>query len=244
MYTSQHSEFILTPLLNILKDGISASRAIGDGMDAYPMGEYLMQSLFLKMTGAQEQKMKCICWELATLDYEYRYDFLNNKNYGECSSYDSKNSIFNDLIAIIKKQDSSFEPSSLIDSVFLATVQSKILNMYLSSNLVAFQNKEFVFFKGKFRSLLHVNQLKYPNDSKSYPLFQSTLHKRYDEIVYKHRNRCAHNTLSYQTNKPDFSVLASSDFSYHSYFFRFAIIILIDEIFMVLFKKYLSMQHN
>ena len=82
MYTSQHSEFILTPILNILKDGISASRAIGDGMDVYPMGEYLMQSLFLKMTGAQEQKLKCICWDLATLDYEYRYDFLNKKNYG------------------------------------------------------------------------------------------------------------------------------------------------------------------
>ena len=69
MYISQHSEFILTPLIKILIDGVSACHAIGDGMDSYPMGEYLMQSLFLKMTGAQEQKMKCICWDLATTDY-------------------------------------------------------------------------------------------------------------------------------------------------------------------------------
>lgn len=76
-----------------------------------------------------------------------------------------------------------------------------------------------------------------------YSLFQSTLSKRYEEVVYRHRNRCAHNTLSYQVNKPDFSVLASTDFSYHSYFFRFALIVLIDEIFMVLFRKYVSLQN-
>ena len=102
MYTSQHSEFILTPLIRILKDGIAACRAIGSGIDSYPMGEYLMQSLFLKMTGAQEQKMKCICWELATQDYDYRYEFLNKK-YGECSTYSSKNNIFNDVKEIIRK---------------------------------------------------------------------------------------------------------------------------------------------
>ena len=51
MYISQHSDFILSPLKKILKDGIAASRAAGDGIDSYPMGEYLMQSLFLKKIG-------------------------------------------------------------------------------------------------------------------------------------------------------------------------------------------------
>ena len=37
--------------------------------------------------------------------------------------------------------------------------------------------------------------------------------------------------------------LASTDFSYQSYFFRFALIVLIDEIFMVLFRKYVSLQN-
>ena len=33
-----------------------------------------MQSIFMKMTGAQEQKMKCICWEIATIDFDLRRD--------------------------------------------------------------------------------------------------------------------------------------------------------------------------
>lgn len=50
-----------------------------DNMESYPLCEYVMQSLFLKLTGAQEQKLKCICWDIATHNYEYRYDFLNKK---------------------------------------------------------------------------------------------------------------------------------------------------------------------
>ena len=134
MYISQHSDFILSPLIKILKDGIAASRATGDGIDSYPMGEYLMQSLFLKMTGAQEQKMKCICWELATHDYDYRYEFLNKK-YGECSTYSSKNGIFKDLIEIIQKIQPSFEPSTLIDAAFLNKIQDDIEQLYSTSNL-------------------------------------------------------------------------------------------------------------
>lgn len=42
------------------------------------------------------------------------------------------------------------------------------------------------------------------------------------------------------TGAPEFSILSSSDYGYHSYFFRFAMIVLIDEIFMVLFKVYLQ----
>lgn len=241
MYISQHSEFILSPLIKILKDGIAASRAIGDGIDTYPMGEYLMQSLFLKMTGAQEQKMKCICWELATHDYDYRYDFLNKKKYGECSTYNSKNGIFNDLVEGIQKMLPSFEPSTLIDSVFLSKIQGDIEKLYSSSNLCIWQNREYRFFKAKFRTVFSSSQLNYPVSAKSYSLFQSALSKKYEELVYRHRNRCAHNTLSYQVNKPDFKVLASTDFSYHSYFFRFALIVLIDEIFMTLFRKYISL---
>lgn len=85
-----HTSFILEPLENILKKGITPGTAIDDGINAFPIGEYFMQSLFLRMTGAQEQKMKCICWELATNNYQYRYEFLKNKSYGECSSYKDK----------------------------------------------------------------------------------------------------------------------------------------------------------
>ena len=244
MYISQHSEFILTPLIRILKDGIAACRAIGSGIDSYPMGEYLMQSLFLKMTGAQEQKMKCICWELATLDYDYRYEFLNKKKYGECSSYSCKSSIFNDLIEIIRKEKPSFEPSSLIDVFFCTNALNEIDTLYRNSALCIWQSREYQFYKTHYSSFLNFNQIKYPPHINSYQLLQSPLKAKYEEIVYRHRNRCAHNTLSYQVNKPDLKALASSDFGYHSYFFRFAILILIDEIFMKLFQAYIDLQKS
>ena len=147
MYISQHSDFILSPLIKILKDGIAASRAIGDGIDSYPMGEYLMQSLFLKMTGAQEQKMKCICWELATQDYDYRYDFINRKKYGECSTYSSKNGIFNDLIEVIQKMLPSFEPSTLINEAFLNNIHDDIEKLYSTSIFVFTTDYYSIFYR-------------------------------------------------------------------------------------------------
>ena len=59
MYNSIHGEFIATPVSNVLRDGIMASASLSMGAESFPMGEYFFQSLFLRMTGAQEQKMKC-----------------------------------------------------------------------------------------------------------------------------------------------------------------------------------------
>ena len=97
----KHNEFIQTPIFNILQECVLACNGLDDNIETQPLHEYIMQSVFLKMTGASEQKLKCICWEMATEDYEYRYDFLNNKKYGECSSYDEKSKIYKDIIGQI-----------------------------------------------------------------------------------------------------------------------------------------------
>ena len=59
---SKHDKFILTPMSTILEEAIQASSGIGSGIETYPLCDYIMQSIFLKMTGYQEQKMKCIAW--------------------------------------------------------------------------------------------------------------------------------------------------------------------------------------
>lgn len=61
----------------------------------------------------------------------------------------------------------------------------------------------------------------------------------YDK-VYRHRNRCAHNTLSYQDNLPTLNKLLDNDYIYENYFLRYAILILIDKIVIALYKQYLS----
>ena len=69
-------------------------------------------------------------------------------------------------------------------------------------------------------------------------LFDTNLIEYYNKIVYKHRNRCAHNLKSYQDNLPTLTNILSETYKYENYFFRFAIIVLIDEIFIRIFNKY------
>ena len=90
MVNAKHAKFILTPIFEILKDCVNATKGIGIGIETYPLCEYIMQTTFLKMTGASEQKLKCILWEIATNDFHFRYEFLKT-SYGECSNIKEKN---------------------------------------------------------------------------------------------------------------------------------------------------------
>ena len=53
----------------------------------------------------------------------------------KCSTYSSKNGIFNDLIEVTQKIQPSFEPSTLIDAAFLNKIQDDIEQLYSTSNL-------------------------------------------------------------------------------------------------------------
>lgn len=307
MYTFQHYKFITTPLSKILEDGVNASRGIGSGIETYPLCDYIMQSIFLKMTGAQEQKMKCICWELATNDYEYRYKYLK-KNYGECSDYNSKNSVYSDIIQQITKLNPDFSIYSIMENIEITNEeQEEIRNNYINKEInkgIKNENKRrkekekniltedeknkmrlgmqsslqkkmkdiniSELYRGKRNEKLinqivdkiffnaGWNQKEYKDFQDNYKkvfcpsffitsnngLFAPNLQNHYDEIVYKHRNRCAHNLTSYQQDLPTLSTLANPDYIYHNYFFRFAILILIDEIFICLYKKYVEALEN
>jgi len=120
MYHSIHRDFIQTSIKEILIEGVNASRAIGNGIETQPLYTYIMPSLFLKMTGAQEQKLKCICWEIATHDYEYRRRLLENEDkLGECSKYLAKNKIYTYLVKQIKSLGGNLdnEKANLINRV-------------------------------------------------------------------------------------------------------------------------------
>ncbi len=55
---SVHSTFILSPIEQILNDVGSITRAVEGSISIYPLWEYILQSVFLKMPGAQEQKFQ------------------------------------------------------------------------------------------------------------------------------------------------------------------------------------------
>ena len=48
-------KFIETPISIILREAVVASTAIGNGIETYPVNDYILHSIFLKMTGAQLQ---------------------------------------------------------------------------------------------------------------------------------------------------------------------------------------------
>lgn len=230
-----HSDFILSPITDILKDVVSASAGIGSGIETFPLCDYVMQSVFLKMTGFQEQKMKCVCWELATVDYEYRYEFTKNP-LGECSSYSEKQKIYKDLINQIEKFGLAFANIDIDKKMILKTSLSNILNTFSNTNLSVWAQKDFI----NFHTIS--NQIKDTHfASEKGSLFSDvSLKKMYEDHLYKQRNRIGHNTSSYQQNLPTLKTLINEDYKYENYFVYFSILVLIDNIFIELYKKYLN----
>ncbi|WGE90956.1 hypothetical protein [Actinobacillus genomosp. 1] len=259
---NKHKDFILTPIISVLEDSISSSRGLNIGIATYPIWDYILQSTFLKMTGFQEQKMKCIVWELATHDYEYRYKKFRN-GLGECSTYEDKENIFKEFIDIIKKGS---------EDKFLSPIERKrlMISSYRELNSIILDSQLYVYSKRKYDEFVNIcksikryefifnnNKLSqfcevdittkkrktrggdyiYINPSKANENFKII----YKEHLYKNRNRIAHNLLSYQKNLPDFKKLRSNDYKYENYFLWFAILILIDKVFIELYKKYLNM---
>ena len=307
MFNDVHSEFILTPLSAILSDGVNACTPLSQGIESSALGEYFLQSLFLRMTGAQEQKLKCICWVMATNDYRYRYELLNTKQYGECSEYKDKRDVYRDMVQIMQRLDASFMPVDILDGIaldeeYMADMESKwkarvdkkrtkqekdiitkeesrtgalgqeakdkihrnIFNkpypqddwetqlnnerkgrfvrgvmagltaILEDSPLAIWNYREYLFFKEHYRDVLNVKQLMLSPKE----FLGAKLQNDYHQIVYEHRNRTAHNTASYLKDVPTLDVQADSDNVYKNYFFRFAILLLIDEVFVRMFEKY------
>lgn len=224
------------PIDNILKEAVSAANAVGFTIKAYPLYDYIMQSIFIKMTGFQEQKLKCIVWELATDDYDYRYRKFSNK-LGECSSYDDKNDIYKEMQEVITKYDSKFKIEEWLSdkNTILNFARERINIIFKDSYLMSCQLKNFV------QSLDILDNLP-PELLLEKHLFKdkSILKNIYTKYLYKARNRIAHNTLSYQQNLPTLKVLKDENYKYENYFLWFAILVLIDEVFLKLYKKYLE----
>lgn len=247
MENGKHTKFILTPIFEILKDCVNATKGIGIGIETYPLCDYIMQTTFLKVTGASEQKLKCILWEIATNDFDFRYEFLKPQmSYGECSRLEDKNKVFKALKTQVKVLNSDKEYlKKIFDDTTKTKIQDKarqeIIDLFEPSIISIWQGNQFKYFKNNSKSFLenHFCNIQNTKDGLNVSLIEDVID--YDTIVWKHRNRCAHNLKSYQTNLPDLSVLVNKEYDYENYFFRFSILVLLDEIFMKLYSEYLDL---
>ena len=153
---NNHNFFILSPITDILRNAVTATAGINSGIETYPLCDYVLQSVFLKMTGFQEQKMKCVCWELATNDYEYRYERYTTRTLGECSNYNEKSSIYQDIVKQIKKLIVDFDISNGIDRTsILTSTTSEVKNIFLGTNLSIWTQKSFNEFDNIWSGVLN-----------------------------------------------------------------------------------------
>ena len=243
MYYNIHSKFILTPIFNILEEAADVSQVMGNGIGTQPLCEYVMQSIFLKMTGALEQKLKCICWEIATNDYEYRQKLLRHNN-GEYSDYNAKKAVFDELLSQIRTQE-DFDVRSIIKTGEYTTPPDKVQSWIDDMTKKVFSMLERTTMRfwlpREFNEMrLHAGQLNSHQLFQNGSLFGNELQKDYKTVVYDHRNRCAHNLKSYQENLPKLNTLINETYLYENYFYRYILLIVLDEIFILLFQKYLD----
>lgn len=244
----QHKAFIETPLLNLVHDVVSDSNNISNGMEFYATSSYILHSLFLRMTGAQEQKFKCVCWDLATIDYDYRYSRYNKWELGECSRLKDKSAVFSDLVNAVKTYKpkySVFGGSVDNKKKVLETTLSELKGILDGSNLANCFPEEYADFIDIYSNLHHNNleagnqlfcnadQITFENMKEEHVLAMAYT------LLYKHRNRSAHNTLSYQTNIPTFQELNNEYVQkYYNIFLFIAILVTIDKLLILVYKKY------
>lgn len=229
---AKYYRFIVTPIAEIMEETALASCGVASGIESYAISDYIFQTLFLKMTGSMEQKMKCICWDMATNDPEFRYKYLENiGKYGGGSSYDSKNFVYKHLIQQIQKEEENFNPIFFLKHTEIHSMAlSAVVNAFNGSKVSTWNQQHFDSFEDSFRDILTSG-------------FGDTnlLNTPWIEVyknLYDHRNRCAHNTPSYQQNLPTLKQLACKENKYENYYFRFGLLLLIDYVFISLYEEY------
>lgn len=244
-----HSNFILTPMSSILLEAQAALKLQPMVMENVAISDYIMQTIFLKMTGFQEQKCKCINWELATDDYEYRYEAYGDRGkykIGEGSHWEDKCRIFKGLQNQLSKEKKDIEKEISIETIksTLKDTKKTIKDLYLNCSLMKEYAREYIIFESVCnqvdRKCLHPElsdifgnqQIEIVNNEKL------TLTEMYKDYIYRHRNRCAHNLLSYQENRPTMNMMSSLEMAMNNYFIRFLVVALIDDEMRLLYELY------
>lgn len=224
----KHEEFILSPIEQILEDAANATKLLNTRIEAFPLNDYILKSVFLEMTGFQEQKFKCIAWDIATENFEFRFDYLHKYADNYFSSYKEKNKFYKKLKNILGKPA---RLSKIEKKLILKDAKDRIESIIEKSNLKDWNRRDYEVFIENIE--VEINEKEIAGDDH---LLNDSTREIYEKL-YRNRNRLAHNTPSYQQNLPKFQILEDEKFGYNNYFVWFYILIVIDRIMINLYKK-------
>lgn len=254
MNRDEHRTYIRSDLASIMREVVCSANLLGNGMEFFAVNGYLLQSLFLQMTGAQEQKIKCICWELASDDLNYRYKrYYNGWTLNQCSTLDDKNRVYEDLLSAIVCRVPNFAlfTDNTAKRIFCDEILEQMKKVFDDTNIAKFHKRKYESFKALFTNLNSNNiavdkKHIFKNGNKEAPISAVATDTEMFAIyslLYKHRNRCAHNTPSYQLNLPHLHELRDLKYQkYDNIFMFYASLLMIDGILRRLFVKYESLR--
>lgn len=237
---AKHNDFIFSPIEHVLEEGINALSSISEGIETYPLNEYIMKSIFLQMTGFQEQKFKCIAWEMATEDYEFRRDFLNDFAKEGFSTYNSKQKLYKKLMELLERSEFSKE----VRETIVDESRKCIVNLIDDSKVKYWNESKYNDFKQQIKSKVRYENIAKKSENRDkvvYNLLENHVQIIYEEL-YRNRNRFAHNTMSYQRNLPVFEEMEMEEFGYNNYFVWFYLLIIIDKIMVKLYEEFCNIR--
>lgn len=233
---AKHDNFIFSSIEHVLEEGINALSSISDGIETFPLNEYIMKSIFLKMTGFQEQKFKCIAWEMATEDYEFRRIFLNDFAKEGFSTYNSKQKLYKALMERLERSEIPEE----VRKTIIDESRNFIVNLIDDSKVKYWNEYKYNDFKDKIKSKVDYKKIAKKSEDKRKPVYnllENDVQIIYEKL-YRNRNRLAHNTVSYQQNLPVFEEMETEEFGCNNYFVWFYLLIIIDKIMVKLYKEF------
>ena len=148
------------------------------------------------------------------------------------SELNSRNRVYNDVVRIMKKSDPSFTAESVLDKdQMIIDVKQTMVEIFSDSLLIHSNHRHYTEFLEIYDKIFKPDYF-----AKGGNMLEGKLSEAY-AALYDHRNRCAHNLLSYQQNLPTLKKLADEKYQYENYYIRFALLLLMDKVYMGLFKK-------
>lgn len=234
-----HTDFIISDIFDVVDDAIMSTSSIGQNIAHYSLCEYLFQSVFLRLTGYQEQKLKCILWEIASDDLDFRYKYLSGSvKVNECSQLSDKNIVYNILTKTLEDKNHPFLfPDEIEINRQISEIKDNLISKFETSVFRKWLPREYSRF------IEFSSNIRYKRDGyftlKSIFGGDNYLNEAFDKL-YRHRNRCAHNLLSYQSNVPKLLDCTKDVDGSDNYFTRILLLCMIDNVFTRMFKFYIN----
>lgn len=131
----------------------------------YPLIEYLLSSVLLRMTGFMEQKLDILQLTLCNQDEDFKYNLLRKSN-KLSSNYDEVSSIYKSFLSIIQAMEKELNVSDtkkysdklFKSSEYILNAHTKLYNILKNSSIISPIKRNFDDFVNLKKSMLDLSE--------------------------------------------------------------------------------------